>query len=134
MVNISVAISHTWYNETNGVFDFADIGKIEGVGAKTRRKRMDHIAFARLSFKENNEMITHSETFEDHGTKSIKLYLEKVSDDGERFDDLTYLYPAGKILSNHGYEEHEVAQRMDEFRQLAEIAMDAQLEREAERR
>ena len=76
----------------------------------------------------------HSETFEDHGTKSIKLYLEKVSDDGERSDDLTYLYPAGKILSNHGYEEHEVAQRMDEFRQLAEIAMDAQLEREAERR
>lgn len=91
---------------------------------------MDHIALARLSFKDNNEMITHSETFDHNGTKSIKLYFEKVSDDAERFDDLTYLYPAGEIISNNGYEENEIKQRMSEFRQWAEIAMDAQIERE----
>ena len=93
---------------------------------------MDHIALARLSFKENNEMITHSETFDNNGTRSIKLYFEKVSDDGEQFDELTYLYPAERILYCNGYKESEIKQRMIEFRQWAEIAMEVQLEREGE--
>ncbi len=94
---------------------------------------MDHIALAKLSFKKNREMITHSEIIESDGTARIKVYFEKINDAGDDFDCMTVLYPDIKVIENNGYSEQEISQRIDEFRRWGELAMAAEMERIEER-